>query len=195
MSPLPVIANTYRVALNYQTADGISPVNIFHVGSMGDVTEVGDALNASMVDNMLAPVSRRYEPTSWTVTKLDGSSAGVIVPKSSGIQMCGFAEAAEVVIEGAYVCSFRSLQKGPQGRNRVFVGPIAEGATFNGLVDPSTRDEMIDSWLTFQAALQANTPFVEQLVVSYVHAHSYEIVSTSAMSNIGTQRRRLVAQR
>jgi hypothetical protein len=109
--------------------------------------------------------------------------------------MCGFGGSAEAIMEGACVASFRSQVGGPRGRNRVFVGPIAEGSQQSGFFVSGLETQVNDAWVAFRAAIIDNDAACQQLVVSYTHADAHPIVSNSTMSNIGTQRRRLTAQR
>lgn len=193
---LPTIPDVYRVAMNFNTADGISPVNVFHIGSpTGDVTEVGEAIDTCLQANMWCPVPERYEPNTFTVTPLDGGSAGVVFTRTGTEVLCGYGSTTDAIIDNAYVLSFRSSIGGPRGRNRIFIGPVAETATENGMTDSDVNAQILGAWNAFQDALLANDPQCFQLEVSYVHADAHPIIARSISPNLGTQRRRLVAQR
>jgi hypothetical protein len=142
---------------------------------------------------MLWPVSSLFEPTHWTVQPLDGVTASQQFIRTDTNQMCGGDPGNDSIMEGAAVLSFRSSQLGPRGRNRLFIGPIAESAQAEGVLDDDVPTTLVARWSAFQALLLAGDAALR--VASYVHADSHPITTLLCNSHMGTQRRRLLQTR
>lgn len=196
MSPLPVIANTYRITLNYATADGIRPVNVFHVrgGPYTDV-EVGQQIEGAFVDNMLSPVPARYEPTHLSILRLDGTAATLEYGRTDENALCGYDGSSQAVLEGALCLTLRTGVRGPSGRGRVFIGPVAEAAVGNGLFTGTDPSQVVEAWEEFRTVLNTGPTPMEHVVASYTHAVAREVTVYSASAPMAYQKRRLIASR
>lgn len=194
MSPLPVIPNTFRCTLNYGSVGGCSPVNVMHVQStLGSATAVADAIYASEQPGMLLPVPEAFEPVSWTVLELDGSSAAVERPRAPGSEVLCEGGTSEPIMEGAVVLSLRTGQRGPRGRGRLFIGPIGEGAQNEGQIVGDSLTELVPAWEAFVLALVAEDCVFS--IASYVHEEANFVSNISVQPYMATQRRRLLATR
>lgn len=192
MPPLPVIAGVSRVTLNYAAIGGVSPRNVLHFSqASGGVTELRDALDASWQDDQAVVMLSDFEPTSYDILPLDGTTPAASFPFPSGVTFCD--GSGDVVPEAAAVMSFRTSQRGPRGRGRCFVGPCSEGNINNGQVTGSALISMPDAWNAFQSAL--NDLDVSLVVASYVHEDANVVTSLTLDHALGTQRRRLLQQR
>lgn len=191
---LPIIADTFRCTLNYATFAAASPVNVLHVRAPGlSVTEVGDAIFANEQVNMLSPVPEGFEPTSWSILPLDGSSPTHDVPRGPGaVAMCE-AGSAEPIMEAAYIMSIKTGTRGPQGRGRLFLGPIGEPTQNGGRAVGDGIDHLNTAWGDFVTSLF--TDGVLFGMASYTHAQFHGVESILAKPYIGTQRRRLLSTR
>lgn len=189
--PLPIIANVFRVTLDWARADGIAPRNVIHVEdpahgrSEGDVgTAIGAQLGA--IGHQFDCVSSLYVLGSVNVLKLDGSSASVNVPFSATSGQAS----GDVMPAVAGVLSLRTDQRGPQGRGRLYLGPMGEGVQSAGVLSPTVVSAMATAWETFRTNLGTLTPPLPWVVASYKHAVARDILSVTMDSLVGTQRRR-----
>lgn len=189
MATLPVINNVFRCTLLWNTNVGITPRNVFHVRASGATQEdVALAVEASAVDHLVAPMSAAWDCPEIAVLKLDGSSAGQIFSLSSGTFLGGVT-GSDVIPQATAVVSFHTAQRGPRGRGRMYVGPIAESMQAQGVLNTTAHDDMGVAWVDFIENLSnADTPLQ---VASYVHADAHEVTNVNVDVMIGTQRRRL----
>lgn len=181
--PLPTISGIMRVSLNWQTAHGIAPVNVLHFGAVsGDETDLRDAFEAAWDDGMIGDVQQDWTITTITVTKLDGSSAGVILPTAAHGSLSG----GDFINQACAVVSLYTGQRGSRGRGRVYLGPIAESVLVGGRLN--SRATISGSWEAFRVAMAAaDFPLV---VASYVHADAHPVSHINCSVVAGTQRRR-----
>lgn len=192
--PLPIISQTYRCTLNLGSAYGCSPVNVLHVRStLGTAEAVAEALYASEVEGLLAPVPEVFEPTSWEVIELDGSSASYVRTRGVGSRTLCLGEDTEPIMEAAAIVSLKTAVRGPRGRGRVFVGPLGEGAQNAGKLIGTFLTDGAGIWSDFAEALVGEDCALA--VASYKHSTSATVTSTQVRNYIGTQRRRLVSTR
>jgi len=188
---LPVISNTYRCALNFNNTFSASPpktVNVLHVRTVtedeaGIANSINDALQAA-TQNPYGNGSSVFELQLVQVTKLDGSSGAVDTTVSGFFMGTG----GDYIPQGAQVISLKTGARGPQGRGRVYIGPIAETQNENGaLLDTSSS---VSGWEDVQADLAGGG--IELVVASYVHSVARTVVGISSRPFLRTQRRRAV---
>lgn len=187
---LPVIANTFRVTVDFNTVSGLTPRCVHHVQTAtADVEEVGDIWWEAAPDGLYGPMLGAHEPTSISIIPLDGIGATAIVPRPGGAStLClGTGQSMPQV---AAVVSLRSNVRGPRGRGRQYVGPLVEQAQDQGVMDASTRGNLRDAWNDFQVALLASDPAATLVVASYVHAEANDVMHIDVDTLTGTQRRR-----
>jgi hypothetical protein len=191
MAPLPTIGNCVRVSINWSQVAGVRPVNVLHLITASDdeeeiATELGDAFIAGG-SNVFQCVQESYTIDSYTVTLLDGSSAGQVIGESRTI---GGQGSGEILPAQAGVLSLRTSQRGPRGRGRLYLGPCSEGTIANGLMTGSISVTMPLAWQAVETAL-AGSPITASLgVASYVHAEVNGVTSIGMRSQAGTVRRR-----
>lgn len=193
MPPLPTIPNVYRVSLEWDQANGIQPNNVMHIAAVtGTVDEVAAAIedaHTSVIGthNPWAGMSSSFELTTLKLLPLDGTSAEFDFALST--PWAGSAS-GEIIPASAAVMSFHTIQRGARGRGRMYVGPTTEGSQINGLITGTVVTEMTAGWIAFQAALLAESPSLQLVVASYVHADANDVTSFRCDSVAGTQRRR-----
>lgn len=187
MPPLPTIADVYRCRLILTSLSGVKPVNTIHVlAPSSSVSAVAAAFNTNATADMVRPISSGIDWQGVSITPLDGTTAETdhifTTHKTGGAT-------GEVIWNMAACLSFKSNQRGPQGRGRVFLGPTTEGINSSGVWTPSDASACSTAWGVFFAAL--TTAGIIPVVASYVHSAAYPIVSIRADNALCSQRRRL----
>lgn len=188
MAPLPVIANCFRCTLEWNNVNGVAPVNVFHVRSDSEsVPDIGDSVAAGLIagEAMFCPMPDEYVNPTLSILPLDGTSATYVHGPVTGLNGAGDEDFAPAL---AAIASFRTAQRGPRGRGRMYVGPVAETS--------QTKGRLVGDALTNFPAGVAN--FIAQLVTedtqlvvaSYVHAEYNLVLSGTGETILGTQRRR-----
>lgn len=189
--PLPVIANTYRVALKWDPAGGVAPVNVFNYQTTAPAT----------VAQVAAKLTTAIELSSalWTcmstgqilshmgITLLDGIRAEEdfsFTPTSGG-------SSGQLLPAVAALLSFKSLQKGPRGRGRMYIGPCCEDAVNTGQLVSSVQAAMQTAWDNFfTSTATAGAGSGSIVVASYKHADTNAIETHLVETIVATQRRR-----
>jgi hypothetical protein len=192
MTPLPVITDVYRVVLDWESGDACTPKNILHIRSTGNSEAgIGAALDASWQSGMWDEVSSDMAFSQVTITKLDGTSAAVIV----NVDTQGGGAGGQIIPEQAMVLSLRTLQRGPRGRGRLFLGPVTEDNVNQGKLSVTPVNNIVVDWGTFNDQLHAQSPSCALVVASYVHSDAHDVTSISSSIDVGMQRRRLLRGR
>jgi len=190
MPVLPVITNTFRVTLDWtNTALGAPATvhNVLHfIGDTGDVTDLATSLNGLLNTNSancFKALSTSYEITSITVLPLDGTSGG------TGVSVSGAAgaNAGDYIAQGCCVLSLYTGARGPQGRGRLYLGPVAEAVQQDGHVAVTAAD-VTGAWQNVIDGMSGLG--ADMAVASYAHAVSRPVVSLAMHSPLFTQRRR-----
>lgn len=191
MAPLPTIGNCVRVSINWTTQGGVRPINVVHlITDSTNESEIGEALDDAWVAggaNVWAIVQETYRIDSYTITLLDGHSAGQVV--DCGVTVGGQAT-GNIVPAVAGVLSFHTPQRGPRGRGRLYMGPVGEGVITDGLLSSSIRNDIIGAWDDVVDSLAASPVAASFGVASYVHAEVNGVTAISMRGPAGTQRRR-----
>lgn len=175
---LPIIADTFRVALEWNGGDA---VNVIHVFSLtGDANDIADALEASVDSDMWATVSDSYEIDSIVVTALDGTSTSVVRAPTTAADWTG-GTGGEYIPGYATVVSLRTNERGRSKRGRVFLPRLAESAVANGIITSVDLSAMQLAWDTFRTNL--NGEGCELVVASYLLETSEPVT----VSNVSTK--------
>ncbi len=193
MAPLPVIANTYRVELPW-VSSGVGtpptlPRNILHVTSSStDVHQIGLDIGTSLTNDMFAGTSNTISLLSLFITPLDGVTAGQFV----GITTQNPAATGEALPAVSSLVSLRTAHRGPEGRGRLYLGPVSEASASAGLLNGSNAATMAGTsgWGGFFARLAAKTTAPVLVVASYKHVVSRPVTSIVIDRKLATQRRR-----
>jgi len=190
MPPLPTITNTFRVTLDWTNINSGAPAsvhNVLHfIGDTGDVTDLATSLNTSLTTNAgncFLALSNKYQITSIVVLPLDGTSGGTAVSVTGPTG----ANSGDYIAQGCMVLSLYTGARGPQGRGRLYLGPVAESVQDNGHVAVTATD-VTGAWqnvIDDMSGLGA-----DMAVASYAHAVSRPVTSLAMHSPLFTQRRR-----
>jgi hypothetical protein len=195
MPPLPVIANTFRVAMNWVHSGGQRSTNVMHirnatVDAAGVATDVLDAWGRPQ----LSFLADSYVLETIVVTPLDGSSASFIAPSPGGLRFTG-EMTGDPIPASAGVVKLRTSLRGRSHRGRLFIGPNGEGNIANGGIDPTFVAACQADWERFQFNATTGLPGVGSgdslmVVASYKLATAANVTAFLAEEVAGTQRRR-----
>lgn len=188
--PVPVIADVYRVVINWNSVDGVAPRNVFHLYAPGAAIEdIATALDLAFGDgsspsNMFYSMPTAFTATSVSITKLDGTSPAI----DFSIDTISGSRTGDWMPAVAAVVSFKTAQKGARGRGRMYIGPLAEISQNTGVLTSGDQTTMLVGWDNFLDSLQAaDKPFT---IASYQHADHHELTSHRVDNLVGTMRRR-----
>jgi hypothetical protein len=185
MAPLPEIADTYRVVFNWNV-DNIVNVTHFHADEKTPKL-IYDAIEAHVTDNMWSTNLNSHKITSVEVTPLDGTGA-TYTKTTDASSKWGGTLSGDAIMNCASVLSQHTVFRGPANRGRMFIGPMAEGALSNGIINTATRGAMESAWTTFQIAMIGAD--IQHVVASYRHQTAITVLNYSVREAAGTMRRR-----
>lgn len=191
MAPLPIIGNAVRVALNWNTQDGVSPRNIFHlITNSTDEAEIASELDTALAAggaDIFGTLYGAYLLESYTITLLSSASAGQVIPSNGTVS--GGSDGAQIPAVCG-VLSFHTNQRGARGRGRMYIGPIGENDVVAGLITGTIPADCVDAWNTFNDDIAASPIAASLGVASYTHADIHGVTSISMRAQCATQRRR-----
>jgi len=157
-----VVINWRNTGLTFPT----NPVNVLHVSAgAGDETDVAGRIQDYFFANQgdLFPLtSDDYVVESYACTELDGSSAAVVTESTGVAGQSG----GDWIPQGAMVVGWQTGVRGPTGRGRIYLGPVAESANINGALQFGSSDPG-GAWSGFIDDL--NTGGFPLVVASYTH--------------------------
>ncbi len=198
--PLPIIANTHRVAVSGTCANGQEWANILHCRWTGagtptltDITVMQNEVKRLWVGATFPPhaFARTFMPTAATIgqiasTALDGISATVV----QTIALAGL-DTNEALPAGVALCvTLRTASRGRSYRGRMYLGPWAEDANQPGGVVSSVLVGQMVGQLT--GVMNSLLPLSWQLVVaSYTLQIATPVTAITSNTQWDTQRRRM----
>jgi len=207
--PLPIIADTFRVAIEGSASNGHAWANVLHYRKTGALTYAGAIaiLDPILVDHLS---TNNGGGTGWNgmakttatvnqirYTPLDGVSASTII--THAIPGVNGAEALPASM--AAVVSLRTGLRGPGFRGRVYQGPHVESANdANGSLNATIISAIALQWTAHLAALVGTGVslvvvhayhVVNHVVVPMVTPEAHDVTSVSVDPRWDTQRRRL----
>jgi hypothetical protein len=193
MPALPVIAQTFRCALNWRSSAGQIAVNVIHIHTAAagkSAADVFENLNDDMGSNAWLTVSSTAVVESVSITPLDGVSATVTfaptVPAHwTGGQAGDFSPATSTLIKET------TSLRGRSHRGRIYLPFTGESVMSNGIIDPTTVATMSTEWNALQGVLAADalTP-MSICVASYKLATQIAVDTFFVEGVAATQRRR-----
>lgn len=196
--PLPIIADTMRVAIEGLTGKGVHWANVMHFRKTSALTYVGAI--AILDPKLLAHLNvnsgagdcwRVSSPSSASVvqfryTPLDGTTASTINPHA----IAGTLAAVELPDNVALVVSLHTARRGRSYRGRVYQGPQASDQNgANGVPLLTHVNAVTAQWQGFLTSLAGSG--VSLVVASYRLATAEDVVSISVDRRWDSQRRRL----
>lgn len=193
--PLPVITDTWRLAMKWTHPTAGHAVNVFHVLAPPSATaaQVVTCWAAHDSASMWALTDNDSTSTEFSCTKLDGTTPTATVtytgPTPSG--------SGEALPQLSAVLRLRTAIRGRNFRGRCFMPFLPEGSIADGKLNTANISTCTSAWTTFQAAIQADgTTPMSLVVASYVLANVNVVTSFGIGQVPGTLRprgRRLVS--
>lgn len=188
--PAIVIPHVTQVVLKWRRYQGVKPVNVLHFvthgAGWGDPAELATNLGTVMTDAMFGPMSTSHAFFTIGVTPLDGVTAEreFTVPGRSG------SGGANIDPAVAAVVSLRTSTRGPRGRGRVYIGPVADNEWSQGSLVAGLANTTTAAWDTFRTALPAQSGAFDLVVASKKHLTWNIPFSSVCEAVVATQRRR-----
>lgn len=187
--PLPVIANTYRVALNWSIAGrDKSAENVMHFRGAGVSADDLKTLLAANLANTLFPATA----SAATIASVD------IIPLNGSAAATTFTLAVPGGGSGAYVPAlalvnkFTTALRGRSYRGRMYQPFVTESSNDNGVVSFSLASYDAN-WATFLATLDGGG--FKLVIASYLHSTAEDVTNHAFEPGLATQRRRQQAFR
>lgn len=186
---LPVIADVYRVTLNW-TGAGRHAANVIHLQSTGTVAQTYTSLDALVTASMWDSVRSSMSVDTVEVLPLDGSAGSTIFSTGRPAKWSGVQSSGDFMVAPATLVDLYTGLRGAQHRGRIFLPFPAESAAADGFLNSGNRTTMQTAWTTFATALVGRTPAVGLVVASYRHASASGVTTINIRSALATQRRR-----
>lgn len=187
MATLPIIADTYRCALNWRHTNGQTAANVIHIRKAASTAAaVAAGIDANVTAAMWQPLSNGASVQEVRVTPLDGSTATTILAVT-GAKWTG-GTAGDYTPAAAVLISLRTPFRGRSYRGRLFLPYLTETYQSNGSLDATARSNAQTAWDTFYSALNAGG-FL-WVVASYKLAIANSATARIVESAIATMRPR-----
>ena len=189
--PLPVIANTWACTYVWGNVNAPNPATftIHYLDISGTQTAANLAadIETSTTQDMWRQMTSAAIASKLNIIKLDGVSAGQSFATSGGAKWTG-SGGADTILQGAIVVSLKSAQRGPRGRNRIFLPWAAESEQTNGTLLAPGQALMQAAWNVYQPAMVALG--WRTVAVSAKYADQHEVANIVVRNFLKTQRRR-----
>lgn len=186
MAPLPIIADTFRVALNW---NGNNVCNVIHIHAPSSTAvNVRDLMENNVSANMWKSQINFYEIVSLDITPLSGTLATQTFNITSAAKWKGSSSGTELIPNTAAVLSFKTIFRGAAHRGRLYLGPVAESVADSGTIGQTLRNDIAAAWQAFGAGIIDDG--AEHVVASYKNSTAATVLNYSVRSVLGTQRRR-----
>jgi hypothetical protein len=193
MPALPVIADTFRIAMHWTDGAGQNAVNVIHTKSAASAvaSDVMELLDDTVTSNMWPSVATGCHVDDVAITPLDGTSATAHFSPGTPGNWTGGAGSAEYEPQISVIVKLTTLHRGRSFRGRVYLPFTAESVVSKGAVDPTIAGDITTAWQTFVGALESDPTTSSSLVVaSYKLAVATDVISVLGEAEAATQRRR-----
>jgi hypothetical protein len=187
--PLPVIADCFRVAVDWQDVSGTSPLsatNVMHIlGPGATALQVLLALNSEAVPDMFDSQCLSTQASQFTVLPLDGSSVAAVGNPNA---LWKGNRSSTPLPSTAALLKLTTAKRGRSYRGRLFLPFVAESRADGGLL-PAALSQTA-AWVLFSNNLHAYAPLLSLAVASYRHATAEAVTNLAVELALATQRRR-----
>lgn len=187
MPALPVIADVYRVALNW-TDSGQSAVNVMHILRSGATASViAASVDANVTTAMWGTVVNGASVNHLVVTPLDGAGASYTL-NTTGAKWTGSGGVADPCVQCAVMIKLSTTLRGRSNRGRLYLPFTSEAVSGGGVIAAGTQTTVQNAWNAFLTAMVAAGS--QPVVASYLHATQHPVSAYTVELAMGTQRRR-----
>jgi hypothetical protein len=184
---LPVITDTYRVALNWEHTDGSHATNVIHVRQSSTTpSAVLTHIEAALQANQFQVVSTGGRVTNAQITPLDGSGATLDTATSGSAGWSG-GSSGDYIPQVSAIIKETTALRGRSFRGRVFLPWVGEGVQASGALISPFAGNLTTAWEGFVNAL---LPDMELVIASYKLASAEAVENIRCETETGTQRRR-----
>jgi hypothetical protein len=183
---LPIIADTWRAAINWFNLGGQIAENVIHILAPGKTSsQVATALDTDIDPNMFLSVQVNAEAPTVSLTKLDGASATIDFPLTNWVGTA----AGDWVPDVSALLTLETGVRGRSFRGRIYLPFTAENRVTDGLwTDPTNYPAQAAAWAEWMVDMSA-TGF-DLVVASYKLAEATVIGAIVGHDAFATQRRR-----
>lgn len=188
--PLPVIDNTYRVALRWRNTDTLTEaVNVMHFVKTGsDPLDIVTTWDDHADGDMWSCMGTHTELYELDVTPLDGTSTTFPWPTPLTTDYKGQRTTNQPLPQVACVVKLVTLVRGRSYRGRVFLPFVDESETNAGRIDTDAQSTMQAAWVAFHTALEADG--MHLAIASYKLSVVTNVAAILVERDTATQRRR-----
>jgi len=187
MPPLPVIADVYRVALNWVDSGQVA-VNVMHILRSGTTAAViASSVDANVTAAMWGTVVNGASVNHIVVTPLDGASASYTL-NTTGAKWTGSGGVFDPCVQCAVMVKETTAFRGRSNRGRLYLPFTSENVSGGGVIASGTQTTVQNAWNAFLTAMVAAGS--QPVVASYLHASQHPVVAYTVELAMGTQRRR-----
>lgn len=185
MTPLPVIADTFRIALKWSQNNA---VNVMHIHDAARTPpQLATLIDSKVTAAMWGPLYTGNRVAQLDITPLS-STGGTFSFVPAAVAKWAGGNTGDTIPSSAAVMSFKTLFRGPANRGRMYLGPITEAIVSNGIINPANVTALVAAWATFGADLVGSD--AQHVVASYKHSTALTVTGWSCRPACGTQRRR-----
>jgi hypothetical protein len=188
MAPLPVIADTFRCALNWKASAGGTATNVMHFRkSGGSAAGLYTSIDSHVAAGMWGAMPATAFVDNVVITPLDGTTASTTNSTGSPAKWTGGTDGT-VVPQVAHILKLTTAKRGRSYRGRLFLPMTSENVIAAGVLQSSVVTSVHAAWVTFLTAVAADGYTL--VVASYVHSTAELVTSHTVESALATQRRR-----
>jgi hypothetical protein len=189
MPPLPIIADTYRVTLNWENTNGQHAANVIHIYAPGkDIPTVLDKVDDSVTANMWDATSASGQVVSLDCIKLDGTSSTQTKSSLNNDGRWQGNASGQPIPQSCAMVKFATGHRGREYRGRIFLPWVAEDVQNGGMLSTAVRDSINLDWVAFVNGTLV--PDYNLVVASYKLHQQHAVLGVAAELATGTQRRR-----
>jgi hypothetical protein len=188
--PLPVIADTFRVACNWVAgASGQHAVNVMHFYSPAATSaDVATAFENHVDHDMWLVCNQNCFIESLSITPLDGLSPTLLHVTDITTNKWGGDATGDPIPQVAALVKLTTSLRGRSYRGRLYLPFVAENKQDSGRLSSSEVASMNTAWAAFIAdMLTAGTTLS---VASYKHSTRHSALAAVVEIETATQRRR-----
>jgi len=186
--PLPIIADTFRCAMEWSDLGTLNAVNVIHVKAPGKTaTQVGTEIDAKVTAAMWHTVAGSVAVDRLVVTPLDGSSAQFVLNTGRPAKWQGAAGSQSIPAVSSIIKLGTAL-RGRSKRGRIFLPFVPESLCLTGRLPSADVATSTAAWVAFANALVADAYAL--VVASYKLAASEQVINLACEPVLATQRRR-----
>ena len=190
MPPLPVITNTYRLAMLWNDSDVGNAVNVMHFRKASSTpADLYAAWHDDLQDSMFESVHSNARIVQVDILPLNGTSPTVSFPTDylTNSKLAGGCSGQAIPAQATGL-TFRTAKRGRSYRGRLYLPWVAEGCSADGVIDGSTIDAVNTAWGTYLNLVASDG--WQAVVASYRHATAEDITEVVTHKKVRTQRRR-----